>query len=96
MSCQLDQESELLKAIAALGANNLFGHSVQETVVDSAVDYFTLGWTRMLQAVLDLAPARDLDKLLSKLHNSSLILTLGLSLVKSSNAFFFRNFPAMV
>jgi hypothetical protein len=46
----------LLKAVSELARRELFDHSVVESVLFSVVDYVTLGWTRMLQAVLDLSP----------------------------------------
>jgi hypothetical protein len=67
-SSQPEEASNILKATATLSASSLFSHPVQETVLDGTVDHITLGWTRMLQAVLDLAPPEDSDKLLSKYH----------------------------
>ena len=66
VTVQPDEASELLQATAKTASTNLFGHTVQETVLNNAVDYFTLGWTRMLQSVLDLAPPQVFEKLLPK------------------------------
>jgi hypothetical protein len=64
-----DDASELLRAVAKLAQRELFNHRVQETVLNSAVDYITLGWTRMLQAVLDLMPEDESKALMPTYHD---------------------------
>jgi len=89
---QPDEASKLLRTVASLSAKSLFMHPVQETVLNNAVDYVTLGWTRILQGVLDLAPEHECDKLLSKWCPILFQLILGPSPVKSSNIFFSPHF----
>ena len=59
-SCPEDA-NELLKEILNLAQTELFAHVVQESVLNSAVDYITLGWTRMLQAAFDLMSQDELE-----------------------------------
>ena len=61
-----DEASDLLKDVLDLSRKELFAHPVQESVLTSAIDYITLGWTRMLQAVLDLTPANRIDELMPR------------------------------
>jgi len=58
--------SELVTEILNLSQRELFGHQVQESVLTSSVDYITLGWTRMLQAVVDILLPEDVDLVLPK------------------------------
>lgn len=61
-----DEASDLLRDISNLSQQELFDHTVQETVLTTAIDYITLGWTRMLQAVLDSNPSDEFDELVPK------------------------------
>jgi len=61
-----DEARDLLRRISKLSQEELFNHPVQESVLTTAVDYITLGWTRMLQAVLELNPSDDFDGLIPK------------------------------
>ena len=61
-----DEAGDLLRDISKLSQEELFKHRVQETVLTTAVDYITLGWTRMLQAVLELNPSDEFDELIPK------------------------------
>jgi hypothetical protein len=61
-----DDAFDLLKEISMLSQEELWQHPVQESVLTSGVDYITLGWTRMLQAVLDLNSTDEPDKLFPK------------------------------
>lgn len=61
-----EKANDLLKGILALSQKELFDHVVQESVLTSAVDYLTLGWTRMLQAVFDLMSPVDLEAIVSR------------------------------
>jgi hypothetical protein len=58
--------NDLLKDISALAQRELFHHTVQESVLNSAVDYITLGWTRMLQAVFDLMRPEEIEGLVPR------------------------------
>ena len=51
-----EEATGLLTRVARLAQAELFNHPTKETVLTSAVDYVTLGWTRMLQAALDSMP----------------------------------------
>jgi len=59
-----EEAKTLLKSVSTLAAKELFDHPVEENVLTTQIDYITLGWTRMLQAVLDLAPEELFDGLL--------------------------------
>jgi hypothetical protein len=59
-----EEARDLLKDISRLAQKELFDHPVQESVLTSDIDYITLGWTRLLQAVIDLAPQDELDGLI--------------------------------
>ena len=61
-----DEAYDLLKEISTLSQLELFDHTVQETVLTTAIDNITLGWTRMLQAVVDLNPTDDFAELIPK------------------------------
>jgi len=61
-----DEASDLLRDVANLSQQELFAHTVQETVLTTAIDHITLGWTRMLQAVLDLNPSDEFDEFIPK------------------------------
>jgi hypothetical protein len=61
-----DEASDLVTEILNLSQRELFAHQVQESVLTSSVDYITLGWTRMLQAVIDMLPPEDVDIVLPK------------------------------
>jgi hypothetical protein len=54
----------LLLQTSKLARFELFEHPVQENVLTSDVDYITLGWTRILQAALDLIPSEKMDDML--------------------------------
>jgi len=58
--------SELVTEIMNLSQRELFRHPVQESVLTGSVDYITLGWTRMLQAVVDILLPEDVDIVLPK------------------------------
>lgn len=63
---QPEEAMELLTAVSDLAREQLFDHTVTEDILLGTVDYFTLGWTRMLQAVLDLSPPEELDTLVPR------------------------------
>lgn len=63
---QPEEALELLTAVSDLAREQLFDHTVTEDILLGTVDYFTLGWTRMLQAVLDLSPPGELDTLVPR------------------------------
>jgi hypothetical protein len=63
---QPEEATELLTAVSDLAREQLFDHTVTEDIIDGTVDYITLGWTRMLQAVLDLSPPEELDTLVPR------------------------------
>lgn len=61
-----EEASDLVNEVLTLSQKELFGHQVQESVRTNSVDYVTLGWTRMLQAVVDMLPQEDIDAVLPK------------------------------
>jgi hypothetical protein len=61
-----EEASDLVTEVLTLSQRELFGHQVQESVRTNSVDYVTLGWTRMLQAVVDMLPQEDIDAILPK------------------------------
>jgi hypothetical protein len=61
-----EEASDLVTDVLTLSQRELFGHQVQESVRTNSVDYITLGWTRMLQAVVDMLPQDDIDIVLPK------------------------------
>jgi hypothetical protein len=56
--------SSWLKEVGATARMELFRHRVQENVLDQDVDNITLGWTRMLQAVVDLLSLEEVDSVI--------------------------------
>jgi hypothetical protein len=56
--------SSWLKEVGATARMELFRHRVQENVLDQDVDNITLGWTRMLQAVVDLLSVEEVDSVI--------------------------------
>lgn len=65
-SASLEKGVSLLSQTSKLARSELFEHPVQENVLTSDVDYITLGWTRILQAVLDLIPSEKMDDMLPR------------------------------
>lgn len=61
-----EDANNLLKEISILARKELFDHAVQESVLTSAVDYITLGWTRILQAVFDLMSPDELEAIVPR------------------------------
>lgn len=61
-----EEASELVTKILNLSQRELFAHKVRESVLTSSLDYITLGWTRMLQAVIDVLPLEGVDIVLPK------------------------------
>jgi hypothetical protein len=61
-----EEASDLVTEVLTLSQRELYGHQVQESVRTNSVDYVTLGWTRMLQAVVDMLPQEDIDVVLPK------------------------------
>jgi hypothetical protein len=61
-----EEANDLLEEILTLAQKELFDHIVQESVLTTAVDYITFGWTRMLQAVFDLMSPDDLEAIVSR------------------------------
>ena len=64
----------LLRDILSLARSELFDHTVKESVLNSAVDYITLGWTRILQVCFDLMSPNEIDAIVPR-YESSRILT---------------------
>jgi hypothetical protein len=58
--------NDLLKEISSLAQTQLFGHTVQESVLTNDIDYITLGWTKILQVVFDLLPDEEFDALVPR------------------------------
>lgn len=65
---------ELLRDMSFLARSELFDHTVQESVLDNAVDHITLGWTRILQACLELMSPNEIDAIIPR-YESSWMLT---------------------
>jgi hypothetical protein len=63
---QPDDASELLNNVGDIAREQLLAHEVEENVLSPDVDNVTLGWTRMLQAVLDLVTSDDIDALIPR------------------------------
>ena len=61
-----EEASDLVTEVLTLSQRELFGHPVQESVRDDSVDYITLGWTRMLQAVVNMLSQEDIEAVLPK------------------------------
>lgn len=62
-----DEANDLLRGVLEISRKELFDHTVQESVLDNtAIDYYTLGWTRVLQAVLDLLSTEKIDALMPR------------------------------
>ena len=81
-SSQPEEAMHLLQAVSELARRELFEHSVMENVLVSSVDYVTLGWTRMLQAVLDLSPPEEMPTFVPLYSSISSLLIVGISLIK--------------
>lgn len=64
--------NKLLKEISILAQTELFNHTVQESVLTHAVDYITLGWTKILQVVFDLLSNEEIDALVPRYECSEL------------------------
>ena len=65
-----EDAKELLRDISSLARSELFDHTVQESVLNSAVDYITLGWTRMLQVCFDLMSPNEIDAIVPRYESS--------------------------
>lgn len=65
-SASAEKGVSLLSQTSKLARFELFEHPVQERILTSDVDYVTLGWTRILQATLDLIPPEKMDDLLPR------------------------------
>lgn len=63
---QPEEAIELLGAVSDLAQDQLSAHTVTEDILVGTVDYITLGWTRILQAVLDLSPPEELSTLVPR------------------------------
>jgi hypothetical protein len=75
----------LLSQTSKIARSELFAHTVQENILTHDVDYFTLGWTRLLHVALDLIPSEQIDELVPRyvLHCHSYDRSLSRDLVET-------------
>lgn len=59
-----------MREISSRARSELFDHVVQESVLNNAVDYITLGWTRILQVCFDLMSPNDIDAIIPRYKSS--------------------------
>lgn len=61
-----EQAEILLRNTSKTAQYELLNHTVEESVLTDAIDYFTLGWTRLLHEILDLASPEQRDVLIPR------------------------------